>query len=310
MVDLRGVEPHAARRGARTVPGDGGGVPAHDRLTAATLQALVEAAAAIGRSSQSTISSYARVSAPIVWMALSAMTVDCSRVNGRLSSSSSSSSRCPGSSSAWCATSETRSRRTPSVTVDPRSAEATVDNPPARRCSRATQPDGSETSSSTVRRREPRRRAPAVARARSRGRFRHFEVVQEPLVVVHLFRDVRFEVAGECRADIIVSQHFGPLAGRFHQRDARPDDAVRGEKEFWIELRDPRMVDDSRPHVEECRKQDVDLSAQALARSPPSRWRFPCAGGQRCATVPYPVSTDKRAATIVSCMRARRRSSS
>ena len=45
--DLRGVEPHAARRGARGVPRDGGGVPAHDRLTAATLQTLVEAAAAI-----------------------------------------------------------------------------------------------------------------------------------------------------------------------------------------------------------------------------------------------------------------------
>ena len=31
-----------------------------------------------------------------------------------------------------------------------------------------------------------------------------FEVVQEPLAAVHLFRDVRFEVAGERRADIIV----------------------------------------------------------------------------------------------------------
>jgi hypothetical protein len=70
------------------------------------------------------------------------------------------------------------------------------------------------------------------------------QIVENPVVVAALFRDVPLEVRDQQHGDRVVRERSGCRQRGLQQRHARPDDAVPQDQELWIDPLEFRMAHD------------------------------------------------------------------
>jgi hypothetical protein len=82
--------------------------------------------------------------------------------------------------------------------------------------------------------------------------------------VVALLLDVLGQIVDQLRRHGIAGRHRQrALAGRLHERHARPDDRVAGEEVLRIHLDEPRVVDEPLPGPHQLPEHETQRAAQA-----------------------------------------------